>query len=71
MAEYLTIAEVAERLALGESTIRDYVRTGHLPAIQIKGAIRIDWNDVLKFKQRGAGENEQREGSGVPRDGPG
>lgn len=40
--EYLTVAEVAKKLRVDESTVRIWIRTGKLPAIRVGRQYRVD-----------------------------
>jgi excisionase family DNA binding protein len=51
--ELLTVAEVAQTLRYKEGTVRHWIRTGKLPAIQVTGGrgYRIRLPDLLGFAQ--------------------
>ena len=57
--ELMTVAEVAQTLRYTEGTVRHWIRTGKLPAIQVTGGreYRIRLPDFLAFA----------EGLGIPR----
>jgi excisionase family DNA binding protein len=39
--EFLTVAEVAERLRLNPQTVRDWIDAGSLPAVRIDRRVRV------------------------------
>ncbi|MGA2929329.1 MAG: helix-turn-helix domain-containing protein [Solirubrobacteraceae bacterium] len=51
--ELLTVGEVAETLRYSEGTVRHWIRTGKLPAIQVTGGreYRIRLPDFLAFAE--------------------
>ena len=51
--ELLTVAEVAQTLRYTEGTVRHWIRTGKLPAIQVTGGreYRIRLPDFLAFAE--------------------
>ena len=48
----LRVKEVADRLGCGTTTVWSLVRDKSLPAIRIKGAVRVRPEDVEKFKEQ-------------------
>ena len=48
----LTVKEVANRLGCGSTTVWSLIREKSLPAIRIKGAVRIRPEDIEKFKEQ-------------------
>jgi excisionase family DNA binding protein len=65
--ELMTVGEVAEALRYTEGTVRHWIRTGKLPAIQVTGGreYRIRLPDFLAFAEglgipvRAAGSNAE------------
>jgi excisionase family DNA binding protein len=49
---FYTIASLAERLQLGERTIRNYVESGEIPSYKFGRARRIDPEDVDSWLAR-------------------
>jgi excisionase family DNA binding protein len=49
---FYTIASLAQRLALGERTIRNYVESGEIPSYKFGRARRIDPQDVDSWLAR-------------------
>ena len=49
--DFLSVEEVAKRLALKEETIRTYVREGSLNAYRFGNVLRIRVDDFEKFVQ--------------------
>ena len=47
--EFLTIAEVAERLRVVTRTVRRWIAAGDLVAYRFGGAVRIAWVDLQAF----------------------
>ena len=50
--EFLTNAEVAERLKLSERTVRRWIESGDLKAHKIGGCVRISYRDFANFLER-------------------
>lgn len=48
----LTVEEVAEQLRVNPETVRTWIRTGELNAIDVGGKYRIYPADLEDFKQR-------------------
>lgn len=52
--DFLTVKQVAEKLDLLPHTIRNYIRTGKLKAIQVNNTYLIKTEDLEEFiKNRG------------------
>ncbi len=47
--EMLTVHEVAQLLRVEPRTVRDWIRTGQLPAIRIGRMLRIRRGDLRRF----------------------
>ncbi|MGH2496723.1 MAG: helix-turn-helix domain-containing protein [Ktedonobacteraceae bacterium] len=45
----LTVEDVAQRLQIKPDTVRRWIRTGKLPAIELGGRLRIDPKDLQMF----------------------
>jgi excisionase family DNA binding protein len=50
--EFLTIAEVAERMKVTERTVRRWIEAGLLRAHKIVGCVRISHRDFADFLER-------------------
>ena len=56
--QWMTVAQLAERLALRESHVRALVRRGELPVVRIGRLLRFHWPAIknrLLSKSEGAG----------------
>lgn len=53
--EFLSVAEVAEVLAVHEATVRRYIKQGSLRAAKVGGRIRVRRADLDLFVNRAAG----------------
>lgn len=51
--EFLTVAEVADRLRLNDQTVRNYIEAGKLPAFRIGRRVRIARSDFDRFVDSG------------------
>jgi excisionase family DNA binding protein len=54
--EFLTVAEVAERLRLNQQTIRNWIDAGTLPALRIGRRVRVlksDFNQLVTSAYNG------------------
>jgi excisionase family DNA binding protein len=51
--EYLTVAEIAERLKLNPQTLRNWIDQGQLPAVRIGRRVRIRRSDFERLVQEG------------------
>lgn len=51
--EYLTVAEIAERLKLNQQTLRNWIEQGQLPAVRIGRRVRIRRSDFERLVQEG------------------
>ena len=49
----LTIAEAASRLSLAQGTLRNWVSAGILPAIRVRGAVRLRADMVNRIAREG------------------
>lgn len=49
---FLTVEEIATRLQVGEPTVRRWIRTDQLPAIQINRQYRITKSDFDTFLRK-------------------
>lgn len=59
--ELITLAEVAQRLDLHVSTVRDWVRRGRIPAYGAGGRFRrVVWREVLDALAVPSAEPEER-----------
>lgn len=47
--EWLTVEQIANELGVHPETIREYIRDGLLPAVQLKRTYRIKREDYEKF----------------------
>jgi len=57
MREFLTAAELAERLRVQPETIRGWVRQGRIPVIRFSPrALRFDFDAVVKSLTRNGGD---------------
>jgi len=54
MARFLTLADVAEELAVSVTQVRSLVRSGELPAIQVggRGVWRVEAVELESYIQR-------------------
>jgi len=52
--EFLTVAEVAERLKLNQQTVRNWIDRGELPAYRIGRRVRISFADFNAKVNQGA-----------------
>jgi excisionase family DNA binding protein len=53
MHEFLTAAELAERLRVRPATIRGWGRAGRIPTVRLsRRVLRFDWNEVLAALRR-------------------
>ena len=48
----LTVEDVSKRLQIKPDTIRRWIRSGKLPAIELGGRLRIDPNDLQEFLKK-------------------
>lgn len=48
-AQFLTVKQVAERMQVGEQAVRRWIKSGELPAIDIRGQYRIHPDDLNEF----------------------
>lgn len=65
---YQTVAEVADRLGVAEATVRQWIRSGALRAIDIGKGWRIADTDLAAFlKARETAPREQDSGSETAR----
>ncbi|TRW44055.1 helix-turn-helix domain-containing protein [Georgenia yuyongxinii] len=62
MARFLTLADVAEELAVSVAQVRVLVRTGELPAIQVGGRNqwRVETTSLEDYIQRQYARNQAR-----------
>ena len=51
--EFLTVAEIAERLKLNQQTLRNWIEQGQLPAVRIGRRVRIRRSDFERLVQEG------------------
>ncbi|MBV9713879.1 MAG: helix-turn-helix domain-containing protein [Solirubrobacterales bacterium] len=51
--EFLTVAEIAERLKLNQQTLRNWIEQGQLPAIRIGRRVRIRRSDFERLVEEG------------------
>ena len=49
--EWLTVEYIANELGVHPETIREYIRDGSLPAVQLKRTYRVKKSDYDKFLQ--------------------
>lgn len=47
--EYLTIKDIARQLKMDEKTIRRWIKSGQLPAIELGGKYRVSRTDLNAF----------------------
>ncbi|MCX7302155.1 MAG: helix-turn-helix domain-containing protein [Rhodobacterales bacterium] len=65
---YQTVQDVADRLDVAEATVRQWIKTGALRAIDIGKGWRISDTDLALFlKTRETAPRRQSEGSGTNR----
>jgi len=50
----MSVKELAEYIGVSTDTIRRAFRSGEIPAIRVKTALRFDLDEVLRFMQRNA-----------------
>ena len=61
MYELLTAQDVADRLQLKLSTIRNWTHIDYIPYIKLRAAVRYRWSDIEKWmEKRSAGGRLQR-----------
>jgi len=48
--ELVSVKEMARRLGIGSTTARSLIHSREIPAIRIKGAVRIRPEDIEQFK---------------------
>jgi excisionase family DNA binding protein len=48
----LTVAQAAEVLSIGQTTLRNEVAAGRLPVVHIGRAVRIHYSDLLDYAER-------------------
>jgi excisionase family DNA binding protein len=53
--ELISVAQAAQLLKLTPQRIRNYIRDGRLPAMQVGRAFVLQRSDVLKVQRRGPG----------------
>ncbi len=46
----LKVSEAADRLGCGTTTIWSLIRDRSLPAVRVKGAVRVSSEDIQKYK---------------------
>lgn len=49
MLRFLTIQAVAWTLAVSTRTVRRLINAGELPAIKVRGALRVSEEDLLRY----------------------
>lgn len=61
MDNFYSIKQVAEKLSLSESSVRNYIREGKLNAIKIgdRRTVRISASEIERFLFKG-GQNENK-----------
>ena len=59
-ARLLRLPEVAERLAIGRSTLYEMIGTGEVPTIKIGRAVRVHEEDLFEYVE---GLRKRREAS--------
>lgn len=59
--KYLTVSEIADELRLSAATVRDMLRNGAMPGIQIRGTWRIDRVKFYKMLDGLEQDNERVE----------
>ena len=65
---YQTVQDVADRLDVAEATVRQWIKTGALRAIDIGKGWRISDTDLALFlKSRETAPRQQSDGSGTDR----
>jgi excisionase family DNA binding protein len=52
MSLLLTYAEAAESLGVSPATLRRLVADGELPAVSVRGAVRVARSDVERYVER-------------------
>jgi hypothetical protein len=48
-AEYIPFATAVEQFEIGDSTLRHHIRTGHVPAVKIRGKVHVKPEDLEAF----------------------
>ncbi len=56
--EFLTVAEVAERLKLNQQTVRNWIDAGALPALRVGRRVRIRRTDYERLVTEGLNVTE-------------
>jgi excisionase family DNA binding protein len=57
--EYLSIKDIAQQLKMDEKTIRRWIKSGQLPAIELGGKYRVTRSDLTAFlESRKLGRHE-------------
>jgi excisionase family DNA binding protein len=51
-APFLTVQDIAERLQVSEQTVRRWIKTGQLPAIELGGQYRVSPDDFREFLKK-------------------
>jgi excisionase family DNA binding protein len=51
--EFLTVAEVAEKLKLNQQTVRNWIDQGSLPALRVGRRVRIKRSDFDRILEQG------------------
>jgi len=52
MEEYLTAQEVADRLQLKLSTIRNWTHLDFIPHIKMRAAVRYKWSEIEEWLKK-------------------
>lgn len=58
--EILTAQEVADRLKLKLSTIRNWTHIEYIPFVKIRGAVRYRWSDIEAWLQKNSHNGRTR-----------
>ncbi len=50
MPQFFSVRELAIRYAVGESTIREWLRTGKITSIKLGKSYRVSIDDIMAFE---------------------
>jgi len=61
-ADYLTVAEAAERLTIKAQTLRSAILEERIPVVRLHGRVLIRVEDVEEYRQRSQPEGKPKRG---------